>query len=63
MTHILIASQTNIEPLIKRMKEPLADPYTCVETIEQYEALEDKYEFDLLIVNFGGVFVQAVLND
>ena len=64
-TQILIASQpnTNIEALIKRMKEPLTDPYKIVETIEQYEALENKYKFDLLIVNFGGIFVQTVLND
>jgi phosphoglycerate dehydrogenase-like enzyme len=31
--------------------------------MEQYQALQDKYQYDCLLVWFGGVFIQDVLND
>jgi len=37
--------------------------YESVRSIEQYEALPDKYSYDLIIVWFGGAYVQHVLND
>jgi len=53
----------NIEGLIARMRTPLTDSYDVVKTVEEYEALEDKYKYDGLVILYGGAFMKHVLND
>ena len=47
------------------MKTPLKDPYDIVTSIDEYEALEDKYKYECLVVMnvYGGPFLIHVLND
>ena len=47
------------------MKTPLKDPYDIVTSIDEYEALKDKYQYDCLVVMnvYGGPFLIHVLND
>ena len=51
-----------IPDLIARMNTPLTDAYDLVTSIEAYEALPDKYAYDILVV-FWGPPVQHILND
>ena len=43
----------------------MKDPYDIVSSIEEYEALSDKYKYDALVVcNIrGGPFLPHILND
>ena len=45
------------------MRTPLTDSYDIVKTVEEYEALADKYKYDALVVLYGGEFMKHVLND
>ena len=43
---------------------PLLDSeYDFVQTVEQYNKLTDPYQYEIIIVRFGGEFVTYVLND
>ena len=37
--------------------------YDIIHTTEEYDALADKFSYDAIVVWFGGIFVQSVLND
>ena len=56
------AERANLPALIARMNTPLTDQYDLVTSQEQYEALEDKYSYDILVI-FWGPDVAAVIND
>jgi hypothetical protein len=56
---ILFAVQTYCDPiaLCKKMSVPLTDEFDICKSIEDYEALTDKYSYDLIVVLFGGFVV------
>jgi hypothetical protein len=53
----------DIQGLINRMRTPITDTYDIVKTVDEYEALADKYKYDALVVLYGGEFMKHVLND
>jgi len=58
----LAQESINIPKLIARMKTPLTDNYEICTTLEQYEALTDKYSYDVCSVSWG-THVPIILND
>ena len=46
----LVPEIIDIPKLIARMKTPLTDNYEICTTLEQYEALTDKYSYDVCSV-------------
>ena len=63
---ILVATPSqNFEEYLSRNKSPFPDfvQSDIVKTTDQYNALPDKYSYDVVVVWFGGIFVSSVLND
>ena len=63
---VLVATpMSDFDEYIERNANPFPDfvTYDIVRSLDQYNVLSDKYSYDALIVWFGGLFVQTVLND
>jgi len=56
------SEKAGVQGLIDRMNTPITDTYDIATSAEAYEALADKYSYDILVV-FWGPHVAAVLDD
>jgi len=56
---LVTCTQAGWDEYLSRNPTPFIDcvSYDSVRNVEQYEALPDKYSYDMIIVWFGGAFV------
>jgi len=59
----VIGGAANIPALLAKMNTPLTEKYDIVNNAEEYNKLEDKYSYDVLVVLYGGEFMKNTLND
>lgn len=47
-----------------KMKPHIAEEhFDLIRNQDQYDALEDKYSYDVMVVQYGGPFMTFLLND
>ena len=61
---VTVAAPVDFIAFNARMKSPLIEnQFDLVQTTEQYEKLQNPYQYEIMIVLYGGVFITQVLND
>ena len=59
-----VAAPVDFIAFNKRTKTPLLESdFDFVQSIEQYKQLTDPYQYEILLVRFGGDFISFLLND
>ena len=61
---VTVAAPVDFKAFNARMETPLDEAhYDLVQTIESYEQLVSRYDYEIMVVLYGGAFIAQVLND